>query len=76
MAQTAATATPNDIETGRLDKRLEAAITAGMDEEITALAKELAGAGNPRMFRSRAARALLADGIRARQAKAARAARA
>jgi hypothetical protein len=69
MATTTATA-PDDIETGRLDKRLEAAITGGMDAEITALAKELAGAGNPKMFRSRAARVLLAEGIRARQARA------
>jgi hypothetical protein len=76
MAQATATATPTDIEAGRLDKRLEAAITPGMDEAITALAKELAGAGNPRMFRSKAARALLAEGIRARAAKAARASRA
>jgi hypothetical protein len=65
MALTTATA-PDDIETGKLDKRLEAAITSGMDAEITRLAKELAGAGNPKMFRSKAARVLLAAGIRAR----------
>lgn len=69
MATTTATA-PDDIETGRLDKRLEAAITPGMDAAITKLARELAGEGNAKMFRSKAARALLADGIRYRAGRA------
>lgn len=68
MASTTATAPDDTIETGRLDKRLEAAITAGMDEAISALAKELAGEGNPKMFRSKAARVFLARGIRASRA--------
>lgn len=63
---------PN-LDTGPLDKRLEAAITAPMDEAINALAKELAGSKSPKMFRSKAARRLIAMGVeswRREQAKA------
>jgi ribosome modulation factor len=52
----------DDLLAGKKDKRLEAAITAGLDAEITARAKELAGGRDPKMFRSAAARDLLVKG--------------
>jgi len=55
-----ATATvTDDLTTGKKDKRLEAAITAGLDAEITKRAVELAGGRDPKMFRSAAARDML-----------------
>jgi hypothetical protein len=57
---------PGDLTTGRMTVRLECKITEGLDAEITQVAKILAGNGDPRMFRSRAVRQLLMDGVRAR----------
>jgi hypothetical protein len=70
-----------DYEVGALDRRLELAVNAAIDEAIDALALELAG-GDPRKvrkgFRSKAARKLLAEGAeaRARKLQASRAAKA
>jgi hypothetical protein len=62
------TATTAELTAGKKDKRLEAAITAGLDAEITVRAQELAGSRDPKMFRSAAARDLLVRGaIAARQ---------
>jgi hypothetical protein len=70
------TATATMLRAGKKDKRLEAAIEAGLDAAITEVARELAGdAGNPKMFRSEATRVLLAEAIIARQTKAARSTR-
>lgn len=71
MAVPTATA---DLEAGKLDKRLEAAITTGMDEGINEVARELAGGASIKMFRSKAVRTLLVEAITARRAKALRAA--
>lgn len=50
---------------GKLEKRLESAIDITMDEAIRAVAEELAQGGDPRMFRSRAARLLITKGAAA-----------
>jgi hypothetical protein len=62
----------DNLETGKLDARLEAAIPNGMDAALNDIAKELAGSRSPKMFRSKAARMLLAKGIRAHRAEQAR----
>lgn len=63
-----------ELTAGKKDKRLEAAITAGLDAEITIRAKELAGGRDPKMFRSAAARDLLVEGALAvRRKRAAKA---
>lgn len=54
----------DQIETGPLNKRLESMITTGMDAEIKKVAKQLAGNADPKNFRSKAVRKLLALGIR------------
>lgn len=61
-----------DLDTGKLDSRLEAAITAPLDKALNEVARELAGARSPRMFRSKAARMLLIKGIKAHRAEQAR----
>jgi len=48
--------------------RVESKITAGLDEAINQVAVELAGGGDPRMFRSRAVRTLLVEAVTARRA--------
>lgn len=63
------------FETGKLDRRLEAMVNGALDEVITEVAKELAGTRNPKMFRSKAARKLLAEAAEARANKRARAGR-
>lgn len=50
-----------------LTKRLECLINEETDAEIDEVAKELAGNGDPKMKRSRAARELLTLGIKARR---------
>jgi hypothetical protein len=70
----ATTTTAADLEAGKLDKRLEAAITTGMNDGINEVARELAGSASIKMFRSKAVRVLLVEAIAARRAKAARAA--
>jgi hypothetical protein len=59
-----------------LTERLELLIDADTDAEITEYARELAGNGDPRMYRSRAARELIADGIAKRKRAARRPSRA
>jgi len=54
-----------DYEGGKLDKRLEAAINTPLDDAITEVARQLAGSKNPKQFRSKAARKLLAAGAKA-----------
>lgn len=54
-----------DLDTGALNKRLEAAITTPMDAAITDVAKALAGSKSPKMFRSKAARKLIMIGFAA-----------
>lgn len=54
-----------NLDTGPLDKRLESMITTPMDAAITEVAKALAGSKNPKMFRSKAARKLIAMGAEA-----------
>jgi hypothetical protein len=72
-----ATATATDLRVGKKNRRLEAMLEAGLDAAVTAVAKELAGDdGNPKMFRSEAARVLLAEAVQSRAAKAARASKA
>lgn len=73
-----ATATVTDeLTAGKKDKRLEAMVTAGLDAEIVTRAKELAGEnGNPRNFRSAAARDLLVKGALAARADRAKRAKA
>jgi hypothetical protein len=67
VAKTVEVRTPVDrLTTGRMTRRVEAKITVGMDEAIRLVATELAGGGDPRMFRSRAVRTLLAEAVRAR----------
>jgi hypothetical protein len=70
-----ATATATDeLLAGRKDCRLETAITRGLDAAITERAKELAGeTGSPKMFRSAAARDLLARGVLAARKERSRA---
>lgn len=62
-------------EAGKLDKRLEAMVNDPLDAVITEVARELAGSRNPKMFRSKAVRKLLAEAAEARENKRARAAR-
>lgn len=62
----------DNIEAGKLDRRLESAITGGMDDAINEVARDMAGSKSPRMFRSRAARTLILMGIRAYRAEKAR----
>lgn len=70
----AAATVTETLTAGKKDKRLEAAITDGLDAEITIRAKELAGGRDPRMFRSAAARDLLVKGaLVARKERAAKA---
>ena len=67
---TTKTKTKNEVEdltTGRMTARVESKIPDGLDREINTLATELAGGGDPRMFRSRAVRQLLVDGVLARR---------
>lgn len=62
-----------DYEVGALDRRLELAVNASIDEAIDALALQLAGGDRSKVrkgFRSRAARKLLAEGAEAMQRKA------
>ncbi|HEU4754281.1 MAG TPA: hypothetical protein VFU47_14320 [Armatimonadota bacterium] len=47
---------------GRKDRRLEAAIDRELDAVLYAMARRIAGDGNPRNFRSEAARQLIAKG--------------
>jgi hypothetical protein len=54
-----------DLDTGALNKRLEAAITSPMDAAINDVAKALAGSRSPKMFRSKAARRLIMMGFAA-----------
>jgi hypothetical protein len=61
--------TVETLTTGRMTARVETKITAGLDEAITDVAKELAGGGSARMFRSRAVRELLVEGVKARRAR-------
>lgn len=58
--------------TARKTHRLEAAIDRETDVVLRELAKELAGEGDPKMYRSRAARELLREGALAMRAKRAR----
>lgn len=51
-----------ELTAGKLDHRLEAAITAGLDKVVTERAKELAGTRDAKMFRSKAIRDLLVRG--------------
>jgi hypothetical protein len=67
-----ATALATDLRAGRKTKRLEAAIEEGLHAEIETLAKELAGGGDAKTFRSEAARVLLAEAITARRKARAR----
>lgn len=53
----------------RLPKRLEAAIDEPTDMVLRELARELAGTGDAKMYRSRAARMLLREGAIALRAK-------
>ena len=70
----AATAT-DELLAGKKDKRVEAMVTGGLDEEVTRRAQELAGpGGSPKMFRSAAVRDLLAKGALAQRKERARAA--
>lgn len=64
--------TVDELETGPVDKRLESMVTRGVDAALTEIARELAGSKNPRMFRSKAARLMLAKGIRQHRAEKAR----
>jgi len=64
-----------ELDAGKKDKRLEAAITEPLDTEIMKVARELAGGKTPKMFRSKAVRLLLAEAVIARQERAARRAR-
>lgn len=51
------------LTAGRLTCRLETKIPEGLDAAIRTKAKELAGGGDPTMFRSKAVRALLVAGV-------------
>lgn len=62
----------DELTAGKKSARLEAAITAGLDAEIRKRAQELAGGGDPKMFRSAAARDLLVKGALAARAERAR----
>ncbi len=59
----------DELETGPVDARLESMVTRGIDAALTEIAKELAGSKSPRQFRSKAARLVLAKGIRAYRAE-------
>jgi hypothetical protein len=58
-----AAVTRESLIAGRMFRRLESKITEGLATEIDALAVELADGGDPTMFRSRAVRLLLVEGI-------------
>lgn len=58
-----------DLTTGRMTARVECKITPGLDAAINDVARGLAGGGDPRMFRSRAVRALLVEAVEQRRGK-------
>lgn len=67
-----ATASVTELRAGKKNKRLEAAIEEGLDAGVDEVARELAGSGSPKMFRSEATRVLLAEAILARRNRASR----
>lgn len=56
----------------RKDHRLEVVVDRDTDAVLRALARELAGTGDPKMYRSKAARVLIREGAMAIRAKRAR----